>query len=269
MYCSITLAKTKKPRWFRKKSPALKNPKIIRGELFEWREGNFDGSGTQKIHSRIKDPYLAGEEIIRLEPKPSYIIKIGESYRQDGKVKTRQKHIRTFDEWEVIDNFLEYQGSGNKQGAGFFIDGYDFDNDMKKGFPDADLDLAWTLVQDKIEPIETRIVEEFKQTDEYRWWVKTNKLRKKLRAETAKAKAKEKKKQEAYERKSRQHNYESFNNSFPGIGSPTALSLSPEEARVIDTCYKAMAVQLHPDKGGSAEDMAILNNLKDRIRKGL
>lgn len=188
MYCSITTAKTKKPRWFKKESSALRNPKIIRGELFKWK--TMDKDGSEMIHQRIKDSYITGEKIVRVEIKPSYIIKLGESYRQDGKVKTRQKHIKTFHEWEVIDTFLDYQKSGNKQGTGYFIDGYDFDKDVQKAFPDAAAS-AWALVRDKIEPIENSIIKEFKQTEEYHWWLQTQALMDDLKAEKNKTKVRE------------------------------------------------------------------------------
>jgi hypothetical protein len=36
--------------------------------------------------------------------------------------------------------------------------------------------------------------------------------------------------------------------------------------RMIDIGYKALAMKLHPDKGGSQEDMARLNRVRDRLR---
>ncbi|CCK82416.1 hypothetical protein [Desulfobacula toluolica] len=134
MYASVTLSKTKKPRWFKKESPAFKNPKIIRGKILSWR---INEAG-EKVDKTLRDPYIKGEEIIRTK-LPSYVIKIGESYRQDGKVKSRQKHIYTFDEWTVIDEMLRCQDHGWEYAPGRYIDGYDFDNDVRKVFPDADL----------------------------------------------------------------------------------------------------------------------------------
>ena len=259
MYASVTLSKTKKPRWFRKESPALKNPKIIRGEILSWR---INEAG-EKVDKTIRDPYVGGEKIIRTEMQPSYVIKIGESYRHDGKVKSRQKHIHTFDEWAVIDEVLRCQEHGSEYSPGLYVDGYDLDNDVKKIFPDADLNAVWDLIQGKLIPLEDRILTEFKKTEEYRWWKETKKLKIELKAE--KAQAKEKKRQ--YEERSRQQQQRYYQQAFTDMGvSSAVISLSQEEARVIDSCYRAMAVQLHPDKGGDPEDMKILNGLKEKIR---
>ncbi len=265
MYCSVTLSKTKKPRWFRKESPALKKPKIKSAEPYSF---THKFHGKEEVHHGEREAKVVGEPITR-EPRPSYTVKIGESFRDDsGKPKSKQKHINTFSEWDVIDTYLDHQDSGSKQGIGFFIDGYDFDNDVQKAFPDADLNTVWKLVQAKIEPIERRIIAEFKKTDEYKWWLKTKKLKEKLRAEKAKKKAKEEKRQAEYERKSRQQYQESYRQAFNDFTSPSSagLTLSGDEAAIIKKCYKSMAVQLHPDKGGSDADMAMLNALMDRIK---
>jgi hypothetical protein len=48
----------------------------------------------------------------------------------------------------------------------------------------------------------------------------------------------------------------SHQQTFTDRGAPSGLiSLSQEEIRIIDICYRAMAVHLHPDKGGDSEDM--------------
>jgi hypothetical protein len=264
MYVSVTLSKTKKPRWFRKESPALKNPKIIRNEIFRWKSSNEHG---EKIHESVKEPYLDGEKIIRTELKPSYVIKIGESYRQGGKVKSRQKHILTFDEWAVVDGLLESEKNGSEHFPGQYIDGYDFDTKVQKVFPDADLDVLWDLLQEKLRPREDSILAEFKKTEEYRWWLVTKKLKMELKAEKARAE----KRQKQYEEKSRQYqqgNYQHYQQASNDMSTSSGgVSLSQEEIRVIDSCYRAMATQLHPDKGGDVEDMKILNGLKDKIRR--
>lgn len=263
MYASVTLSKIKKPRWFRQESPALKNPKIIRGEVFRWKTLNEHG---EKIHESVKDPYLDGEKIIRTELKPSYVVKIGESYRHDSKVKSPQKHIHTFDEWAVIDELMDCQARGGKYLSGGYIDGYDFDNSVQKGFPDADLNAVWDLIEKKLIVLEDRIFAGFKKTEEYRWWVETNKLKAELKAEKAQAKEKERQ----YQEQSHQHQQRHYQQTFTDIDlSTSVISLSQDEARVIDSCYRAMAVQLHPDKGGDPEDMVILNGLKEKIRNAV
>ncbi|MGD9826595.1 hypothetical protein [Desulfobacter sp.] len=98
--------------------------------------------------------------------------------------------------------------------------------------------------------------------------METKQLKDQLKAEKARAKAREKAERRRYEEQARQqyqeHHHQSFTVRTPSSG---VISLSQEEVRVIDACYRAMAVQLHPDKGGDPEDMKVLNRLKDRIRR--
>lgn len=262
MYASVTLSKTKKPRWFRKESRALKNPKIIRDEVLSY-QTNVAG---ERINETLRNPYVNGEQILR-EPRPSYVLRVGESCRQDAKVKSRQKHIRTFSEWDVIDELLGCQIHSWEYAPGRYIDWYDFEKDIKKAFPDADVDETWELIQKKITPIEDRILAGFKETEEYRWWLETKALRDQLKAEQAQAKAKAESERRRYEERSRQQYHRFHQQTFTDRSAGSGLiSLSQEEIRIIDTCYRAMAVQLHPDKGGDPEDMKILNRLKDKIR---
>ncbi|MBF0379242.1 MAG: hypothetical protein HQK72_17440, partial [Desulfamplus sp.] len=79
-----------------------------------------------------------------------------------------------------------------------------------------------------------------------------------------------KEKQEQQARYKQYFNQDSYQNSYqnPFIStSSSAVTLSTAEATLIEKCYKAMAVQVHPDKGGSVEDMQILNSLRDKVRK--
>ena len=117
MYCSVTLSKTKKPRWFRKESPALKNPKIKTGRAIFIHTHKFHGK--EEIHHGEHEAKVVGEPITR-EPRPSYTVKVGESFRDDnGKPKSKQKHINTFSEWDVIDTYLDHQDM--RQQAGHWL----------------------------------------------------------------------------------------------------------------------------------------------------
>lgn len=255
MYATITPSKTKTPRWFSGKSRGFKNPKIVRGEFQPWL---IQG---QKV---LKDPYVTGETITR-EPRPSYTVRVGESYRQNGRVKSKQKHISTFSEWDIIDAFLDCRVFETKYAPGRYVDWYDFEKDMGKAFPDADIDQTFDLILEKLGPLESPILEQFKKTEEYHWCMETQDLRDQLKADQDQANA-EKRRKEEQSRQYQQHYQQAFTDR---IATPGVLSLSREETRIIDICYKVMATQLHPDKGGNAEDMKILNQLKDKIRNGV
>ncbi|MBF0260085.1 MAG: hypothetical protein HQK62_14875, partial [Desulfamplus sp.] len=171
--------------------------------------------------------------------------------------------------WDIIDDFLDRLNRwGEKEiQAGYCLsgDGYDFDNQIKKVFPDADLDKIWKLFQEKAEPIEEAVFKEFKVSDEFKWWKLNQKLRKEIdRLKKQEEQAKQRQEQQAnYKQQFKQQTYQ---DTFVSTSSP-AITLSQAEATLIEKCYKAMAVQVHPDKGGSVEDMQLLNSLRDRVKK--
>lgn len=149
-------------------------------------------------------------------------------------------------------------------------DGEWFDKQVLKVFSDTDLKDVWKLFQDKVKDFEQSIIKEYKASDEFKWWKLNRTLHEKIAAL--------KKQDEAKQERQRQQNYQQqFRQQYQGSSSyqqeaKTAFSsarieISSKEAELIDKCYKAMATQVHPDKGGSLEDMQILNNLKDRLRK--
>ena len=145
MYASVTLSKTQKPRWFRKESRALKNPKIVRGEFHPW---SINGQKS------LKDPYVKGEQILR-EPRPSYVLRVGESCRQDGKVKSRQKHIYSFDEWAIIDELLDCQEHEWKHTPGRYIDPPWYEKQLQKTFPDTDPGSSGRSLKRSLNPLKS------------------------------------------------------------------------------------------------------------------
>ena len=56
--------------------------------------------------------------------------------------------------------------------------------------------------------------------------------------------------------------YRSVRPEYAGLGGVT----DPLARELIDIGYKALAKELHPDRGGSVESMAMLNRVRDRMR---
>lgn len=251
MYVSVTKARSKRgSTWqYTKKSRALKNPKIIRGETYPW---------TINGRTSVKEPYVQGEPISR-EPRPSFNLRLCESYRQDGKVKSRQKHLASFSEWDIVDAFMDSESFETHYQTAYCLDYEWTEKKTKEVFPTVDIQVVWGMIQDKMTSIEDPIIDHFKKSEEYLWWRKTLSLKNKLKAEQ------ERKQQEKRQQES-QYQYQQYHSNTT-VAPPTGLTISEDEAGIIKKCYRSMAVALHPDKGGSDTDMALLNNLMDRIKK--
>jgi len=264
MFVSITKAKSTKGRnWkYNKISEALKNPYIKPSEPYKW-ISNFNG--IKEIHFSKYPAKLEGESIIR-EMKQTYILKMGKSFRKNGKIKTKQKHLYSFSEWDIVNEFMQQQEFDSKYKSGWC---FDYDWLLRKKdemFPEFEMKKLLKLIKVKIYPIEHRVINEFLKSEEYVWWGETLKLRKKMKIAADKEKRDEKQKEE---KKYTEYNSSNSSNSSSGLfsGLSSGLSLSKNEAYLIQKCYRTMAVKLHPDKGGNEDDMVLLNTLIDKIKK--
>lgn len=73
-------------------------------------------------------------------------------------------------------------------------------------------------------------------------------------------------KNEEYERKSREENYNRYKNyDYSSLFNSTTTTLTPDEKEIFKKCYKKMSFEFHPDRGGKIEDMQVLNNLRDKL----
>lgn len=268
MYFSLTETKQLgQNRYY--KSSTLKDP-YIKTDVWT---ANING---KIIKSNMRS--IEGEKIIRESKTTAWKLSLNHSYRDEsGKVHKQQAYIKTINYWEVVDQFLFAIRDGKKESeiqAGHlafgFCDGEWFDKKVLKIFPDADLEAVWKLYQRKVKDIEQSIVQEFKASDEFKWWKLNQKLRKEIdrlkkQEEQAKQRQEQKQYKQTYQDTFRE--YEDARKAFISTTSSPAVTLSQAEATLIEKCYKAMAVQVHPDKGGSVEDMQLLNSLRDRVRK--
>ena len=258
MYFSfIEVHQKRKPR----ESWVLANPKIVRSP---WSmNGVEQGIFLSKEGTKVKR-----------EPKPqAWRIVLNESSRIGGKVKKVQAYIQTVSWWDVVDNYLFYRKNHSddeiQTGWLIFLESQDFDKRVLIKFPDANTDEIWKLFQIKAAPIVSAIINEFKKMEEYKWFKINQKLDAEIKAEKDRKKAEEKRKQRDYQKNYSRNREQNFRDNSSTTGSPTAASLTQDEARIINACYRVMATKLHPDKGGDVNDMKILNGLKDKIRNRL
>ncbi len=251
------------------KSSTLKKP-YIKTDVWT---ANING---KIIKSNMRS--IEGEKIIRDSKTTAWKLSLNHSFRDEsGKVHKHQAYIKTIHYWEIVERFLwvikDSKESDIQDGdlAFGFCDGEWFDKKVLKIFPDANLDEVWKLYQNKVKDLEQSIIKEFKESNEFRWWKLNQKLREEIdklkkQEDAAKDRARQQEqfKQQTYQDTFRE--YEDAGKAFISTSS-SAVTLSQEEAKLIDKCYKAMAVQVHPDKGGTNADMQLLNNLRDKVKK--
>lgn len=240
--------------------------------------------------------YKKSEERFERPIKLKYKVMAAHSYRDGNKVKKLSVSLGQFNYYDLLD--------------GYPFECWGIEKRLKeKGIPyEGDVE---SLVYEKVNAIEDRILEELKQTEEYRtkeqikdielaymdakydfkeqygedcydcFYDVFGKLREPVLFEIYKQEAgqrqkerdKRRKEQEEYEKRSREEAYKrwfggGYSNS-QSLGGNNS-NFSPEELEmiqgIISAGYKKMATRYHPDRGGTDEQMKMLNNINDKLK---
>lgn len=218
--------------------------------------------------------------------KKAYRITIHESYRENGKVKKRQIGICTVDYYDLAtDEFCLYDWGGSKIEA------------ATKALNCSEEEI-YILIEKKLEPIQERIIEEFRKTEEYKTHEEHERITTLYAANKAQFNAKYNvsgdeydkcydvfgvlqkpeylKKIEAdyearqrYEKESRRYYEEYYNNYYQGSSSSYGGSISntykEEDKAVLKQFYRELSKKFHPDANpdrDTSQQMQLLNQLK-------
>lgn len=270
MYCVIQEIKLKKPD-LEGKSKSI--------EPYSWCIGN------DKYYS-----YTMSEEIFDRKIKKAYKISIHHSYRENGKVKKKQWVIGTIGHYYII----EY---------GAWIGDCCRLKDKLKAIGISEEKLC-NLVYAKLDPLIERIKSDYKETEEYKTVIEHEKIIRKHNASKYEFNNKygegyeqcydvygelknetklnqileEYKARKEYEEKSRQYQEEWYQrsyyknnnsnydyNSYSGYSKNNSSNYTDEEKKLLKEAFKLLSHKHHPDKGGSTDTMAVINNLKEKI----
>jgi hypothetical protein len=241
MYCSILKEQmNRKPS----RSRVFKNPR--------W-QPDYRGSDTFE---------LVGEEIERA-PKEKWRILIKASRRTNGKVKKDQRYLGTLTYWNIVDDYLELQRHGVKDDCMYDYRIYEA---IEKHFPDQQQTVV-RLFESKFKPIVQAVIEDYKQSEEYRWLVENERI--KTHENPNKARKKHSGSSGTGSRQGQQgqrNDYEGQSQSRSGIGGSLLPGAQKAMAiRLISEGYRRLAREYHPDAGGHHEDMVALNLLKENL----
>lgn len=270
MYCVIQEIKLKNP-------DVKGNSKYI--EQYTWKGGN------ETYYS-----YRMSDECFERNIKKAYKISIHHSYRENGKVKKKQWVICTIGHYTLID-------------YGSWVGDYCRLKDKLAAISISEDELC-DLVYIKLEPLVTRIENEYKETEEYKT-VKAyreiitkhnnaeyefdkkygggykqcydvfgelkneSKLKQILEDYKTRKEYEERSKQyqeEWYQRSYYNNSNSNYNNSGSSSYSKNNTSnYNDDEKKLLKEAFKLLSHKHHPDKGGSTEKMAMINNLKEKI----
>ena len=140
MYCVIQVVE-------RKRKNQNGYPKELKSEYMQMSINGQDESYYWHHYS---------EERFERDIKKAYRITIHESYRENGKVKKKQFGICTVDYYDLATDWFCLYDWGNSK----------IETAAKE--LNCSEEEIYTLIEKKLEPIQEQIIEEFKQTEEYK-----------------------------------------------------------------------------------------------------
>lgn len=265
MYCVIQEVKLKNPD-LNGKSKSIKP--------YSW------GNGNDLYYS-----YAMSEEIFDRDIKKAYKISIHHSYRENGKVKKKQWVIGTIGHYYMIE-------FGNWIGDCCRLE------DKLEAIGISEEELC-DLVYAKLDPLTERIKNEYKETEEYRVSKKNDEIIKKYKDSEREFNKKygggydqcydvfgelknesklnqileDYKFRKEYEERSKQYQRSYYENNSSNYNYDSSSSYSKNnssnyndsERKLLKEAFKLLSHKYHPDKGGSTEKMAMINNLKEKI----
>lgn len=226
------------------------------------------------------------EERFERDIKKAYRITIHESYRENGKVKKKQSGICTVDYYDLATDWFCLYDWGNSK----------IETAAKE--LNCSEEELYTLIEKKLEPIQERIIEEFKQTEEYKTHEEHEKITTLYAARKVEFNAKynlsgneydkcydvfgvlqnpeylkkiekDYEARQRYEQESRRYYEEYYNNynqdSSSSYGGSISNTYKEEDKAVLKQFYRELSKKFHPDANpdtDTSQQMQLLNQLK-------
>lgn len=272
MFCVIQEIKTHKP--------SIGQPKRIDSYRSTWKLTNEEYYSYQWRYSneRFERPL-----------KPSYRISIHQSYRESGKVKKKQFVICTAQYYDIAENmFSIYENWYEKKILAIAEE------------LSVETDKVYEILNAKISPLEKRIQEEYRATEEYRTYIKNKKILdqySKRKSEFAREYEidqseydkcydvfgelknadclqkikREYKQRKEYEEKSRSYqedfysNYNKYFQSGSSYYNCFSDNHTDEDKETLKQFYRVLSKKFHPDANpgiDTSKEMQLLNRLK-------
>lgn len=274
MFCVIQEIPTRKP--------SMGTPKRIEVHTLEW-------SSNGVHHCEYKWNY--SDERFERPLKPSYRISIHQSYRENGKIKKKQFVICTARYYDMAENFFS-----------IYDEWYAKKIMTIAAELSVEVDEIYDMLDSKISPLEKKIQDEYRATEEYKTYIENQKILDKYRCRKAEFAEKyevdqdeydkcydvfgelrnkdyldkvkrEYSQRKEYEEKSRSYQREFYDNYFKGAfgGSSGSYHTSlcgnytDSDKEILKRFYRVLSKKFHPDANpgtDTSKEMQLLNQIK-------
>lgn len=274
MFCVVQKIQTHKP--------SMGEPKRIEVYKSEWSVNgvSYCSYGWRYSDERFERPL-----------KPSYCISIHQSYRENGKVKKKQFVICTARYCDIAENYFTIYDSWYEKKISAIAEELS-----------VEVDEIYRILDAKISPLEKKIQDEYRATEEYKTYIKNQKILDEYRRRKAKFAEKyevdqdeydkcydvfgelrnkdyldkvkrEYKQRKEYEEKSRSYQKNFYDNYFKGAfggGNSsyqdfTRSNYTDSDKETLKRFYRVLSKKFHPDANpdtDTSKEMQLLNQLK-------
>lgn len=242
---------------------------------------------SYEINGETVYAYRRSGERFERPIKKAYKISLHESYREDGKVKKKQYSICTMGYYDILEYGL-----------------YDFADGKIKILSkklNVSTEYIYNLVYEKLDILESLISMEYGETEEYKEYNKQIEIIKKYNeakynfekkyesnkfdrcydvflnlrnADQLEKVKKEYEENQEYKRRSEEQQRRFYKEYFDsdyfgrsGYQEKYNSNYNDDERKLLKEAFRMLSMKYHPDKGGSTEKMALINNLKEKIIK--
>lgn len=213
--------------------------------------------------------------------KTAYKITIHQSYRENGKVKKKQLYVKTIGYYDITEFSLFDSISDARI------------KDIAKQLGQ-EADTIWDMIYTKYEPIESKVLAEFQETEEYKTQQKHNEILELYRdskfdfakqyqcdqdeydycyniygelvnSDYLKHVKQNYEAQKEYERRSYQYKKKSNYSDYSSYTNSSASNYSTNEKVFLKKFYKTLASKFHPDiTQDDGKAMQLINKLKEQ-----
>ncbi len=218
---------------------------------------------------------VEGKPFPRVARYEAWRLTLNHSSRIDGKVKKKQVFIKTFNFWDIVNDYMrsfrmygnpedvdikkeEQSGSTLPCSVYYFVSEDKILEVMDEHFPEQKFEWEPDLMK-KVCPFISEVIKDFEKSPEFKCFLKYQILQDEVDYENARSGE-----SSSHEQANRDEHSHSKGQS--NLMNMEGVILNDDEKSFILKYRNTIAKKIHPDHGGDTAEMQILNGLVDKIR---
>ena len=225
--------------------------------------GVYRNAVWEPIFPGSDDFCFSGQEILRTA-RCQYRIALQKSVSENGHRRRRVWPLAMIDYWEIVDDYLDtLRTPWHRQASVWGLNEGRIVEGLRHHFPhlaQGEYRRYLSLVMAKFSPIKTQVIEEYRKSEEYPL------QRKRINGEARTVETDRPRADAAPREEPRRSGKGArFDRVMAGLVSFRSIPNKALAREIVVAGYRRVALRRHPDRGGDAEAMQELTELKNRM----